>query len=256
VDLNPQRDTSDFIDPYGVDLRRPLYPQVGKLGDRYFEWVHQPVRKATLSKLREWDQGRWPGSVRIFEQEWLEAMTHIPWQLVLSIWVPIVAGLAGLAKFRLGMSWDRLTGLGILGILVWTLVEYLLHRFGFHTPTSSPAGNKAHFLAHGIHHLDPFDRTRLLFPPLGALGIAGVIYLVFRLLMPLDVSLILMAGLLTGYLIYDFSHYISHHGKIMGPWFRFLHRYHKAHHHRDPDALYGVSSPLWDRVFRTGSRQF
>ena len=115
------------------------------------------------------------------------------------------------------MAWDRLAGFWVLGILVWTLVEYLLHRYGFHTPTSSPAGNRAHFLAHGIHHYDPFDGTRLLFPPLGGLGIAAVIYLGFYLVMPLDVSLILMSGLLTGYLIYDFSHYISHHGKIDGP---------------------------------------
>lgn len=254
--LNDNMETQDFIDEFGIDLRLPLYPQIATLGDRYFDWVHSPIRKTTLAKLNDWDQGRWPGSVRIFEQDWLEVMTHIPWQLVLSIWVPVVVGLAALARFGQGMTWNRLAGFWLLGILVWTLVEYLLHRYGFHTPTSSSLGNRSHFLAHGIHHFDPFDGTRLLFPPLGGLGIAAVIYLGFYLVMPLDVSLILMSGLLSGYLIYDFSHYISHHGKVVDPWFRFLHRYHKAHHHRDPDALFGVSSPLWDRVFRTGSSQF
>ena len=245
----------DFIDEYGVDLRLPLFPQVAALGDRYFDWVHHPVRKTTLDNLREWDQGRWPGSVRVFEQEWLEVMTHIPWQLVLMIWVPIVAGLAALARGNPGMSWNRLAGIWMMGLFAWTLVEYFLHRFGFHTSTSSGAANKAHFLAHGIHHLDPFDGTRLLFPPLGGLGIAAAIFLGFNLAMPLDVSLALMSGLVTGYLIYDFSHYICHHGKVVDPWFRFLHRYHNAHHYRDPDALFGVSSPLWDLVFRTGSRR-
>ena len=254
--LSDPKENRDFIDPYGVDLRLPLYRQVANLGDRYFDWVHTPVRKSTLNQLREWDQGRWPGSVRIFEQEWLEVMTHIPWQVVLIIWVPIITSLAAVARFKLGMPWDRLTGVWLLGILVWTLVEYLLHRFWFHTPTRTPAANKSHFLAHGIHHYDPFDGTRLLFPPLGALGIASVIYLGFYLIMPVDVSLALMSGLLTGYLIYDFSHYVSHHGRIVDPWFRFLSRYHKAHHHRDPDALFGVSSPLWDKIFRTGSTQF
>jgi dihydroceramide fatty acyl 2-hydroxylase len=246
----------DFIDEFGVDLRRPLYPQLARLGDRYFDWVHTPLRKTTLAKLREWDKGRWPGSVRIFEQDWLETMTHIPWPLVLAIWVPIVTGLAVTAHVGLDMPWSQLVGFWMLGILAWTLVEYILHRFGFHTPTRSTAGNKAHFLAHGIHHLDPYDRTRLLFPPLGGLGIAALIYLVLFLVFPLDVSLSLMSGLLTGYLVYDFSHYISHHGKIKDPWFRYLHRYHQAHHHRDPEALFGVSSPLWDRVFRTRTGQF
>jgi len=158
--LGGQQESSDFIDTHGVDLRLPLYPQVARLGNRYFDWVHTPVRKSTLNKLRDRDQGRWPGSVRIFELEWLEVMTHIPWQVVLTIWVPIVTALAAVAKFKLGMPWGHLTGFWLLGILVWTLVEYLLHR------------------------------------------------------------------------------------------------YHKAHHHRDPDALFGVSSPLWDRVFRTGSSFF
>lgn len=254
--MRAETENNDFIDKYGVDLRLPLYPQVADLGDRYFEWVHDPVRKTTLAKLKDWDQGKWPGSVRIFRQDWLEVMTHIPWQLVLAIWVPIVLGLAGAAKFKLGMPWLPFAGVWVLGILVWTLVEYLLHRFWFHTPTTKPGANKSHFLAHGIHHFDPFDATRLLFPPLGGIGIALVIYLGFFLVFPLDVSLVLMSGFLTGYLIYDFSHYISHHGKIVDPWFKYLHRYHKAHHHRDPDALFGVSSPLWDKVFQTGADGF
>lgn len=254
--MDRAKKTDPFIDEYGVDFRLPLYPQVARLGDRYFDWVHSPIRKSTLGKLKEWDHGKWPGSVRIFDQDWIEVMTHIPWRIVLAIWVPIVTALAVFAKSQPGMSWTRMIGFWLLGILVWTLLEYTLHRFFFHTPTRSPGGIRAHFLAHGIHHLDPFDGTRLLFPPLGGLGIALVIFLGFNLFMPLDVSLILMSGLLSGYLIYDFSHYISHHGKVVDPWFRFLHRYHKAHHHCDPDALFGVSSPLWDRVFRTGSDRF
>ena len=37
----------------------------------------------------------------------------------------------------------------------------------------------------------------------------------------------------------DLVHYLGqgrHHGKVSDPWFRYLSRYHKAHHHRDPEA--------------------
>ncbi len=32
---------------------------------------------------------------------------------------------------------------------------------------------------------------------------------------------------------------------------RFLRQYHLAHHYAVPDRHFGVSSPLWDLVFRT-----
>jgi len=56
-----------------------------------------------------------------------------------------------------------------------------------------------------------------------------------------------------GYLIYDMSHYLSHHHKTQNRWLKFLKKYHLAHHHRDHDRYFGVSQPFWDLVFRTGS---
>jgi sterol desaturase/sphingolipid hydroxylase (fatty acid hydroxylase superfamily) len=38
-------------------------------------------------------------------------------------------------------------------------------------------------------------------------------------------------------------------------YLKYLKRYHMAHHYKAPDALYGVSSPMWDVVFRTGEAQ-
>jgi sterol desaturase/sphingolipid hydroxylase (fatty acid hydroxylase superfamily) len=256
IQMRDQQQDSHFVDAYGVDLRLPLFPQVAALGDRYFDWVHTPIRKATIRELTAWDQGRWPGSVRIFAAPWLEVMTHISWKLVLAVWVPVIVGLLVAARTVTGVGWQPLAGIWAGGVLLWTLIEYVLHRFFFHTAPRTSAGIKAHFLAHGIHHFDPFDATRLVFPPLGGLGIALCIFLLLDIFMSTGASMALMAGVLTGYLVYDISHYISHHGIIRDPWFRYLHRYHKAHHHRDPDALFGVSNPLWDVVFRTGSEKF
>lgn len=47
------------------------------------------------------------------------------------------------------------------GLLVWSLTEYLVHRFVFHLAGASPAGRRLQFIVHGVHHEAP---TTLLDP--------------------------------------------------------------------------------------------
>lgn len=61
--------------------------------------------------------------------------------------------------------------------------------------------------------------------------------------------------ILVGYVIYDITHYALHHvdtTKHKGSWFHRLQKYHNKHHFSGQDAGYGVSSPLWDLILRTG----
>lgn len=60
-----------------------------------------------------------------------------------------------------GLSW-------IVGCIVWTILEYVLHRFLFHLDYYLPDHNVAiflHFLLHGVHHYLPMDKLRLVMPP-------------------------------------------------------------------------------------------
>ena len=61
----------------------------------------------------------------------------------------------------------------------------------------------------------------------------------------------LVAGFMLGYLTYDITHYATHHFPMKRGYLKFLRKYHMQHHYKTPDARYGVSSPLWDYVFRT-----
>ena len=68
----------------------------------------------------------------------------------------------------------------------------------------------------------------------------------------------LLAGGITGYIIYDLSHYFVHHlsveGKKKSPlikFFRNLKRYHMYHHYKDDTKGFGVSSKFWDVIFGT-----
>lgn len=66
----------------------------------------------------------------------------------------------------------------VLGIFLWTLLEYSLHRFVFHLDSTNR--NRwvctFHFLLHGLHHKVPFDPYRLVFPPFPATILATIIY--------------------------------------------------------------------------------
>jgi sterol desaturase/sphingolipid hydroxylase (fatty acid hydroxylase superfamily) len=59
------------------------------------------------------------------------------------------------------------------------------------------------------------------------------------------------AGLITGYLLYDMMHYALHHANFNSPMFRELKEHHMIHHFHDPEHGFGVSSKMWDYVFKT-----
>jgi len=59
------------------------------------------------------------------------------------------------------------------------------------------------------------------------------------------------AGFITGYVCYDMLHYGTQHWPMRNGLLRALKRYHLQHHYHMPDVRFGVTSPLWDLMFRT-----
>lgn len=196
--------------------------------------------------------------IRLFNSNFLEFFTHISPVAVLAIWLPIIGFFLYMAIKSLprGGSWLHIP-LGFLaGLAVWTLAEYLLHRFVFHFRACSPLQERVTFLFHGIHHLQPNDKTRLVMPPVVSIPLAvifyGLFYLVIGLLLnaPQWVNP-LVAGFALGYLAYDMIHYATHHFPMRWSFLKILKRHHMAHHYKSPDMRFGVSSTVWDHVFRT-----
>lgn len=140
----------------------------------------------------------------------------------------------------------------LFGVLLWTFLEYTLHRWVFHVKLKSNSGPwicTFHFMIHGLHHKVPFDPMRLVFPPLPGAVLATIIYtpLSFLLLHPR----VVLSGALTGYLCYDLMHYYLHYGNPNTSAFVHMKRYHYHHHFSHQTLGYGISSPLWDVVFQT-----
>jgi sterol desaturase/sphingolipid hydroxylase (fatty acid hydroxylase superfamily) len=207
------------------------------------------------SKPRPGEPIRLPGerfdTCRMFDNDFLEKFSHIHPATPFVVWTPVLT-------FMLYRSWARhdlavvaIAGTFAAGVLVWSLAEYLLHRYVFHWINDTAWGKRVHFLLHGVHHDFPNDRTRLVMPLLTSTPFAIIFYSLFYFALGITYAEPLWAGFAAGYLCYDGTHYAVHHFKQTSRVGRFLKRHHMLHHHADHDGGFGVSSPLWDLVFRT-----
>lgn len=141
-------------------------------------------------------------------------------------------GEAGLAAF-------------LAGALLWTAIEYALHRWVLHRMEPFKG-------LHAAHHANPsaFIGTPTWFS--AAMFLA--VWAALAAEAPRAVAGGLCAGLMLGYLAYALLHDALHHRRARpGGW---LHRakLRHAHHHR-PGARtdFGVSTGLWDQLFATAT---
>ncbi len=194
------------------------------------------------------------GSPRMFRYDFLEKyLSRVrPWQIV-AFWGPVALGLLSYAFFRGALSVPAVLGLAFSGVFVWTFLEYMLHRFAFHFAVnpSSELQRDVAFLIHGVHHDYPHDQDRLVMPPVGSLLIAAVLGPIAYVALGPVVFPAAFAGLIGGYIWYDLSHYGTHHWRPQTAFGRMQRRHHLQHHFVSDKINYGVSSPLWDRVFGT-----
>ncbi|KAI4303657.1 hypothetical protein MLD38_039259 [Melastoma candidum] len=221
---------------FAVDLNKPLVFQVGHLGDAYEEWVHQPI----ISNK----------GPRFFESDVLELFTKTVWWVIPTVWLPVAAYFVSMSA-RAGLSGYDLASLVGLGLLLWTFMEYTLHRFLFHMRTQSYWANTAHYLLHGCHHKHPMDSLRLVFPPVATAILSIPVYNLVKLISTPTTTPALFGGVLMGYVIYDCTHYYLHHGQPAKGMTQKLKKYHLNHHYRMQNKGFGITSSLWDVVFGT-----
>ncbi len=193
-----------------------------------------------------------PETTRMFENEVLEKFSRIHPATPFVAWVPVIATfLYRSAVVRHDVTAAQLAGYFVAGLVTWTFAEYVLHRFVFHWTNDTAWGKRIHFLLHGVHHDFPNDKDRLVMPLLTSVPFAFIFYFLYVGLMGMRAGEPFFAGFVLGYLGYDGTHYAVHHFKLssrVGKWVR---RHHMLHHHNDHEGGFGVSTPIWDVVFRT-----
>lgn len=137
-----------------------------------------------------------------------------------------------------------------LGVISFTWVEYNVHRYVFHMLPSTEKKAKAQYTMHGVHHEFPKDKTRLAMPPVLSITIATLLLFVFRLILG-DFVFSFLPGFLTGYAAYLSVHYMVHAFQPPKNAFKALWVNHSVHHYKNGEVVFGVSSPLWDYIYRT-----
>lgn len=138
----------------------------------------------------------------------------------------------------------------VFGFLVWTLVEYVSHRWLFHiVPTSAWLRNRQQHLA---HHAAPMEQAYYVIPLWLSLPVAGALWSALRLVAgSWRAAGLMLAGALIGYVAYEVVHYEIHQGKGRGRLLRAWRRHHLYHHFRDGERCFGFTTSIWDVLFGT-----
>jgi 4-hydroxysphinganine ceramide fatty acyl 2-hydroxylase len=189
-------------------------------------------------------------STRMFKSDFMEALSKVPFYVPLIVYVPVIIFFV-YRFFALGISIITFIEFFALGLFVWTFTEYVLHRFVFHYYPKSKWGQRIHFIFHGVHHDYPSDALRLVMPPSASIPLAAGFYFLFNAILPQHYVFAFFPGFMIGYLFYDISHYAIHHFNFKGSIWKKIKHHHMLHHYQDPSKGYGVSSPFWDKIFRS-----
>ena len=205
-----------------LDLNKPLLMQVWNGGfskDFYLEQVHRP---------RYYMKG---DSAPLFGN-FLEPLSKTAWYIIPIVWLPPVTYFSFVAYQGLP-SFFQTAAYWLIGLSLWTLVEYGLHRGLFHvdkcafrisassssllTPhrylPDNRVGITTHFLLHGIHHYLPMDKYRLVMPPTLFVALAAPFYKLAHTVFFYDwyAAVAVFCGGIFGYIVYDLTHYFLHH---------------------------------------------
>lgn len=169
--------------------------------------------------------------------------------------LPLIA----ITALAIGYGYEREAAIGELlwlipaGVLAWTLIEYMLHRFVFHLGISNPRIRALVDSFHHEHHVHPRDVAYLFVRPGYAIAVS---LLLAGVLVALTDNLFRTAGLIsgiwTGFLWYESVHYRVHLTAANGGWIGHRRRAHFQHHFHSSKRRFGVTTSLWDHVFRTG----
>jgi len=187
--------------------------------------------------------------VRLYKSDFLEALTRVHPAVPICVWGPISLGLVYLGYY-LDLSAARVVTLAIIGGFVWTFTEYWLHRWVFHFEPRNEKLREIFYPVHQLHH-DVQEWDRLLAPPMMAVPLTLILMSIFYWILGTPTVFPFFGGFLIGYLCYDYIHFYTHFVTPSNGLGKGLRKRHLQHHFAGDDIWYGVSSPLWDYVFRT-----
>lgn len=176
-------------------------------------------------------------------------------KFILPLYLTLVVSALAVARFAMGGAWLALAGGLVAGYLVWTLFEYILHRWMLHNRATRfmkkvfwEMLHKEHHLLRTMEDMDHHGIHPLISMPI-VLGVVALSALGGA------VGLAMGAGWALGYFAYEGLHWVFHgkpgKGLLRLRHINWLKDMHEVHHLVDARRNYGFVTMFWDRVFGT-----
>lgn len=141
------------VGTFKKDIERVIDPDVA-LMPQIWNLDHQTYLKVI-------DSPHWlfVNSPRMFESDFFESLSHNKWYHIFFLPLAWAFGYAMKIDWA-GMDIFKMIPIFLLGFLMFTLTEYLIHRFIFHSERylfDNKVVRYLHYVLHGIHHMLPVD---------------------------------------------------------------------------------------------------
>lgn len=188
--------------------------------------------------------------IKLFKHPLLNQMIFTNSLVAVSVYFTISVAVIVLGFTQVGISIVSGMVVVVVGLQFFTLVEYLVHRFLYHSDDNYAENRGWQYLVHGIHHVHPKEHGLLALPIPLALAVNGLLFFLFWLLLK-NYAYFIFPGFLMGYATQLFIHYRIHTRKPPKNSFRFFWRHHMLHHYSSEKKAFGVITSFWDIVFDT-----
>ncbi|MEM8665121.1 MAG: sterol desaturase family protein [Pseudomonadota bacterium] len=170
-------------------------------------------------------------------------------------WTPFCLLTGGLAVAHASAWWVLLGG-AIFGVAVYTLVEYLMHRFVYHWEPESKFWRIVTAdmgRSHMGHHRNPAKYGGGINGNQPPIVLIAAVLALGAYFTPFPTAFGLMA-VTTGAINYvgqEFVHFGTHHLPMNNRMMRAMKRHHMLHHYQDEHSNYGLFWPVWDWILGT-----
>ena len=170
------------------------------------------------------------------------------------VWIPSLSLFLLVAAFSATKVWTVPLWV-VVGVLYYSLLEYVLHRFHFHNGPYGPLVRKLTYDLSKMH----IDHHRIPAHPKGAVNqqkpafvVAWVSALIALFLpIPYAISFAFIFGAAICYVGNDLIHFAVHHLPMERGILAYYKRHHMLHHYRDENSNFATVLPLWDKLFGT-----